>query len=161
MTAALRALEARDRGLLRKMLIAALLWRPKRRLWPTSALLLFPQLAIFYRGWGRAGDTGIVAEEDGKRIGVVWYRFFTDESHGEGYVGSSTPELAVAVVAAARGRGVGRALMEAIHDRARRDGVRFISLSVDPENPARRLYASLGYRELTEREGDDRMLLEL
>ena len=161
MTATFRAVEARDVRFLRKVLVAALLWRPKRRWWPTSALLLFPQLAIFYRGWGRAGDTGIVAEEDGKRIGIVWYRFFTDESHGEGFVNVSTPELVVAVVRDARGRGVGRALMGAIHDRARRDGVRQISLSVDADNPARHLYSALGYRELSERPDDDRMLLEL
>jgi ribosomal protein S18 acetylase RimI-like enzyme len=161
MTATIRALEARDARFLRRMLVAALLWRPKRRSWPTSALLLFPQLAIFYRGWGRPGDTGLVAEEDGKRIGIVWYRFFTGESHGEGFVDTSTPELVIAVVREARGHGVGRALMEAMHDRARRDGVRRISLSVDADNPARRLYSSLGYRELAERDGDDRMLLEL
>jgi len=160
-TPTFRAVEARDVRFLRKMLVAALLWRPKRRWWPTSALLLFPQLAIFYRGWGRAGDTGFVAEEGGRRIGIVWYRFFTDESHGEGFVDTSTPELVIAVVPAARGGGVARKLMEAIHDRARLDGVRQISLSVEAENPARRLYSSFGYRELAERDGDDRMLLEL
>lgn len=143
------------------MLVAALLWRPKRRWWPTSALLLFPQLAIFFRGWGRRGDTGIVAEEDGRRIGIVWYRLFTDEKHGEGFVDASTPELVIAVVPEARGRGVGRALMDAIHERARSDGISRISLSADLENPARRLYSTLGYRELAERDGDDRMLLEL
>jgi hypothetical protein len=84
----LRELEERDLRFLHKMLVAALLWRPKRRWWPTSALLLFPQLAIFFRGWGRPGDTGIVAEEHGERIGIVWYHLFSDESHGEG---SSTP----------------------------------------------------------------------
>jgi GNAT superfamily N-acetyltransferase len=143
------------------MLVAALLWRPKRRWWPTSLLLLFPQLRIFCRGWGRPGDTGLVAEEEGRRVGVVWYRFFIEASHGEGFVDEDTPELVIAVVRDARGRGVGRALLEAIHERARRQGVRRISLSADHENPARRLYGALGYRELAERDGDDRMLLEL
>lgn len=143
------------------MLVAALLWRPKRRWWPTSLLLLFPQMQIFYRGWGRPGDTAFVAEEEGRPIGIVWYRFFTEASHGEGYVDEDTPELVIAVVREARGHGVGRALMTMIHERARSDGVRRMSLSSNLENPARRLAESFGYRELAEREGDDRMLVEL
>jgi ribosomal protein S18 acetylase RimI-like enzyme len=143
------------------MLVVALLWRPKRRRWPTSALLLLPQLRIFFRGWGRPGDTGIVAEEDRRRIGIVWCRLFTEDSHGEGFVDPETPELVIAVVPEARGRGVGRALMEAMHERARSDGLRRVSLSVDAVNPAKRLYEALGYRDLAERDGDDRMLLEL
>jgi len=143
------------------MLVAALLWRPKRRWWPTSLLLLFPQLRIFCRGWGRPGDTGFVAEEEGRPVGIAWYRFFTENSHGEGYVDEETPELVIAVVRDARGHGVGRALMIAIHERARREGVARISLSSDVENPARRFAESFGYRELHESRDDDRMLLEL
>jgi len=53
----------------------------------------------------------------------VSYRFFTDEEHGEGYVDEAAPELAIAVVDGHRGRGVGKLLVEAIHARARADGV--------------------------------------
>ena len=74
---------------------------------------------------------------------------------------SITPELAIAVVDGHRGRGVGTALLAAVHARARADGIDRISLSVDHDNPARRLYERLGYVALAEREDDDRMVLEL
>ena len=53
-------------------------------------------------------------------------------------------EVALAIVDGHRGRGIGRALMEAIHERAREEGARRISLGVDPENPAKRLYLRPG-----------------
>ena len=143
------------------MLVAAALWRPKRRWWPTSLLLLLPQLNIFCRGWGRAGDVGFVAEDGGRPIGVVWYRLFTEGSHGEGYVDEETPEVVIAVERDARGGGVGRALMAAIHDKARQEGIRRMSISSHLDNPARRLAESFGYRELRERPDDDRMVVEL
>jgi GNAT superfamily N-acetyltransferase len=102
-----------------------------------------------------------VAEEDGAACGLAWYRFFTEAEHGEGFVDEATPEVAVAVVDGMRGRGVGGALMRAIHERAREQGVERISLSVDPDNPAKRLYVRLGYADLEPDDANGRMLLEL
>ena len=51
--------------------------------------------------------------------------------------------------------------MEAIHARARADGIGRISLSVDHDNPARHLYERLGYVALATDEDDERMVLEL
>ena len=157
----IRDLRGDETAFLRDMLFAALDWKQGRRLPPKFVVLRIPQAAIFHRGWGRPGDTALVAEEDGVRLGLAWYRFFTDAEHGEGFVDEATPELAIAVVDGHRGRGVGTALLAAVHARARADGIDRISLSVDHDNPARRLYERLGYVALAEREDDDRMVLEL
>ena len=143
------------------MLWTALAWRPGVELPPREFVLAHPQVVVFHAGWGRAGDLGLVAEDDGEPIGLVWYRFFTEEAHGEGYVDEETPELAIAVRDGHRGRGVGAQLMEAIHARARADGVAQISLSVNLDNPARRLYERLGYVELEPGDEDGRMVLQL
>jgi ribosomal protein S18 acetylase RimI-like enzyme len=157
----IRDLGAGEASFLRDMLYAALDWNPGRWLPPKQLLIRLPQVSIFHKGWGRPGDTALVAEEEGRLLGLVWYRFFTEEEHGEGYVDPETPELAIAVVEGARGRGIGRSLMQAMHDRARADGIRRISLSVDADNPAKRLYSSLGYVEVEPQDELGRMVLEL
>lgn len=157
----IRPLATTDLPFLRQMLYEAALWRPGDEKPPFEWAMDHPDLAIFHEGWGRPGDTGLVAECDGQPAGAVWYRLFTDESHGEGYLDPETPELAIAVVAEHRGRGIGRALLEAIADRARADGLARISLSVNADNPAKRLYASVGYLDLAENDPGERMILRL
>ena len=157
----IRELSRADLPFLRKMLCAALFWRPKWRRLPRRWVLLLPQVAIYHRGWGRPGDTGFVAEENGRPLGAVWYRLFTEEEHGEGYVDPETPELAIAVVPDRRAEGIGRRLMEAIHEQARTNGVRRIALSVNEGNPARRLYLALGYVDYEPGDGLGRMILDL
>ncbi len=55
-------------------------------------------------------------------------------SPGYGFVDEETPELAIAVVPSRRGRGIGEALLDALCERARADGYRALSLSVERDN---------------------------
>ena len=156
----IRDLRQDEQDFLQEMLYAALAWRPNVALPPKEVVLAHPQVAPFHTCWGRDGDTALVAE-NAVLVGLAWFRFFTEEEHGEGFVDESTPEVAVAVVDGYRGRGVGGALLRAIHGRAQEQGVKRISLSVDPDNPARRLYERLGYVDLVPGDEKGRMVLDL
>jgi GNAT superfamily N-acetyltransferase len=157
----IRDLKPDELDFLGEMLYTALDWRPDVELPPRQVVLEHPEVAIYHRGWGRPGDTALVAEENGEPVGAVWYRFFTAAEHGDGYVDDETPELAIAISDEWRGHGIGGTLLEAMHDRARQNGLTRIALSVDLDNPAKRLYERLGYVELEPGDPKGRMILGL
>jgi ribosomal protein S18 acetylase RimI-like enzyme len=105
-----------------------------------------PGIAPYLAGWGRPGDAGVVAEAADAPVGAAWYRLFDEEHPGHGFVDASTPEISIGVEAAWRGRGVGRALLEALLATARAEGHDALSLSVDGRNVAAlALYRSIGF----------------
>lgn len=67
----------------------------------------------------------------------------------EGKAAGGTAEVKRVVVdPAARGRGIGRALMQELETVARREGIRLIQLETGPDSTeALRLYRGCGYRE--------------
>ncbi|QYG92318.1 GNAT family N-acetyltransferase [Iamia sp. SCSIO 61187] len=109
-------------------------------------LLADDHLRRYLDGWGRAGDVGLVAWEDGRRMGASWLRLMTPERPGYGFVDAATPEVSVAVVDGAWGRGLGRSLMLGALDLAAAHGHARVSLSVALTNVrAAGLYLSLGF----------------
>ena len=92
--------------------------------------------ARYIKGWGRPGDTVLIALDDGFPVGAAWYRLFRKGLRGYGFVDDDTPELAIAVVPSRRGRGIGEALLGALCERARSDGYQALSLSVGRDDPA-------------------------
>ena len=161
MDVVLRALRAVESEHVRWALFEAVAWDPERELPPFAVTIEHPELARYHRGWGRTGDLGVVAERGGEVVGVALARLFTEDDHGHGYVDEETPELAVAVAEGARGNGIGARLLDELATVARRAGVPRLSLSVDSENPALRLYERLGYREVARDEDGVRMVLDL
>ena len=157
----LRDLTPDGAAFLGEMLYAAAFWRPDEERPPIDLVLAHPQAARYHVGWGRAGDVGVVAELDGAPVGCAWYRLFTEEDHGDGFIDPATPEVAIAVRDGHRGRGIGRELLTELHARARAEGLARVSLSANLDNPARRLYADLGYVEFTPDDPKERMVHEL
>jgi uridine phosphorylase len=106
-----------------------------------------PRVVRWTDGWGRAGDAGVVAWRDGRRIGAAWCRI-QDEPLAPNE-DAALPEIAIAVVPNERSRGVGERLLAALADKCDQA----LSLTVNAQNPARRLYERLGFAEVR-REGD-------
>jgi ribosomal protein S18 acetylase RimI-like enzyme len=114
-----------------------------------ARLLRDAAVAVYIEGWGRPGDAGVIAEdEDGVPLGAAWYRRFTQAEHGYGFLAPEVPELTVAVAPQNRGRGVGTALLEALVERAEAEGAPALSLSVEDDNPALRLYERLRFERV-------------
>ena len=138
-------------------------WRPGAEPPPADDVLLAEdRLGRYLAGWGRAGDAGLVALDPGEApIGAAWYRLFSREEPGYGFVSESIPELSIGVRAAARRAGVGTALLTALVRLAREEGHAALSLSVEPDNPARSLYERLGFRRIGSEGGAWTMRVEL
>ena len=88
-------------------------------------------------GWGRPGDTALLAIEGGHRIGAGWFRLFRAAAPGYGFVDDATPELTIVVVPSRQGQGIGQLLLAGLIERAQADAYRGLSVSV--EAPRHRL----------------------
>ena len=89
---------------------------------------------------------GVVAEEDGDRIGAAWLRAHVGDEFAAGYLGDPVAQLAMAVVPARRGRGWGRQLLERLLEKADKSGLPEIQLTVGLTNAAAvQLYHSTGF----------------
>jgi ribosomal-protein-alanine N-acetyltransferase len=107
----------------------------------------------FNRGWGEQEfeqlltDRGVIADRAAsgrKTIGFIVSRRAADEAE----------ILSVAVARAWQGRGLARALLDLHLRRLAGLGLRAVFLEVDEANePARRLYARAGFREVGRRPG--------
>lgn len=150
-----------DVEFLRKMLYEAAAWNPD---WPREQVieaLADPVLERFHRDWGRSGDVGVIAELDDEPVGAAWFRLFTQDEPGHGFVDEETPELGIAVVPLHRRKGIGETLLRALISEARQRGFRALSLSVAPHNRSRMMYERTGFRRVGEEGGSWTMLLEL
>jgi len=140
----------------------AVSWNPARELPPYEVVVEHPEPARYHRGWGRRGDVGVAAEFGDEVVGVAFFRLFTAEDHGHGYIDDATPELAIAVRDGLPGNGLG----DAADDRPRRArescGKDEAVPRAETEKPAARLHESLGYREVSRDDTDGiRMVLHL
>lgn len=147
-TPTLRPATQGDGPFLREMLREAASWaRPAgEEPYAIEDLLGIPRIADYVVGWGRAGDGGTIADVDGHPVGACWYRLFTVEHPGYGFLGVEVPGLGFGVRPDQRRGGIGTCLLAETIAMARERGYRALGLSVEEENRvARRLYERAGF----------------
>ena len=115
-------------------------------------------LARYVDRWGRPGDVAVVAAEGPNPVGAAWFRRFTADEPGYGFVDESTPELTIAVVPSRRRHGVGQELLDALLEQARDAGYHGISLSVEHDSAAVAFYERNGFEQVADEHGALTML---
>ena len=113
---------------------------------PPRSIIEQPDLRVYVAGWGKPDDCAVVAEVDGKVIGAAWGRIMDDYGH----VGDETPSIAIALYEEYRGCGIGTKLLDALLQLLRTKGYELVSLSVQKENFAHKMYRKAGFRVVDE-----------
>ncbi len=109
---------------------------------PPRSIIDNEELQVYVKDFGkRPDDRCLVAECDGKVVGAVWTRIMDDYGH----VADDTPSLAMSLYREYRNRGIGTALLERMLELLRNDGYKQVSLSVQKENYAVRMYRKVGF----------------
>lgn len=146
----LRRLVAADEELLRAATHANMNWRGRER-FTYRQIDSQSHFSHYSRFDPERGDFGLVAESDGRPVGVVWCLFLTADHPGYGYIGDGVPELSLCVWSGYRGLGLGQRLLSGALHAAREQGVKRVSLSVESGNTsAVSLYRRVGFRPAPE-----------
>ena len=104
-----------------------------------------PEIRIFYEDFGKPHDLCFVAEIDGELIGAVWTRILAGKVKGFGHIDAETPEFAISLYQAHRGKGIGTELMRRMLRELDARGYKKTSLAVQKDNYAVRMYQRVGF----------------
>lgn len=114
---------------------------------PPKSVVDLPELQEYICGFGgRKDDRAIVAEVNGEVVGAVWVRIINDYGH----IDEDTPSLAMSVYKTYRGQGIGTALLTGLFSVLKVQGYRKVSLSVQKDNYAVKLYEKVGFSVIDE-----------
>jgi ribosomal protein S18 acetylase RimI-like enzyme len=155
----IRSIEITDEPLLWDYLYWALFVPPGHSPFPRD-IVQQSSIRRYVEAWGQPNDVGFVAELDGQPIGAVWLRLLIGLNKGYGYWNDTTPELSMAVVQNHRGQGVGSQLLTRLIEKSF-GKYSAICLSVDENNPAKRLYDRFDFQVVSKNGSSLTMIRQL
>lgn len=116
---------------------------------PPKTIITSPELQVYVERFEESKDDwGLVAEVDGKIVGAVWVRIMNDYGH----IDDETPSLAISLYKEYRGFGIGTAMMKEILALLKSHGYSRVSLSVQKDNYAAKMYLKIGFEIVRENE---------
>ena len=116
---------------------------------PPLKIIKQPELQVYIKGFGeQEGDICFVAECDSKIVGAVWVRIMNDYGH----ISDDFPSLAISLLPEYRGKGIGTALMQSMLKTVREQGHKGVSLSVQKQNYAAKMYQKLGFKTIEDKD---------
>ena len=125
---------------------------------PPKTIICSPELQVYVADFGKKEhDIAFVAEVSQKIIGAVWVRIMNDYGH----IDNTTPSLAMSVFKEYRGLGVGTALLKELISTLKSKGYSRISLSVQKDNYAVKIYQQVGFTILKEVDEEYIMVIAL
>jgi phosphinothricin acetyltransferase len=122
-------------------------WIPTHTITWTETPETFDERAAWLHRQQQRGFPVLVAEDDSEIVGFTTYEPFRGEGKWPGY--SHTAELSIHVRESHWRRGIGRALLSALFDRAQAGGIHVLVAAIDSENEASlRFHSQLGFVEV-------------
>ena len=109
---------------------------------PPKSIINCPELQEYVFEFGkRKDDRALVAEVQGNVVGAIWVRIMNDYGH----IDNDTPSLAMSVFQKYRGQGIGTSLVQQLLSMEKSFGYSKISLSVQKNNYAVKMYKKAGF----------------
>lgn len=114
---------------------------------PPKSVISCTELQVYIANFGNSKhDKALIAEVDGNIVGAIWARIMKDYGH----IDENTPSLAMSVLKAYRGMGIGTLLLTQMLLAEKTAGYAKISLSVQKDNYAVKLYRKAGFTTVKE-----------
>lgn len=156
----IRLIRPEEYPLLKEFLYDAI-YLPEGAAAPPREIINQPELAAYITDFGQPDDLCMVAEAYGNILGAAWTRILAGKVKGYGNVDDHTPEFAISVKKEFRQQGIGSELMQEMIVLLKNRGYEKVSLSVNKDNYAYRMYQKLGFHVLREQDEDYLMVLAL
>lgn len=114
---------------------------------PPRTIINAPELQVYVVDFGtQEHDKAFAADVEGMIAGAAWVRIMNDYGH----IDDNTPSLAISVRREYRGLGIGTILLKELLADLTANGYEKVSLSVQKENYAVKMYEKAGFQVLRE-----------
>ena len=153
----IREMEKDEYPLLKNFLYEAI-YIPEGEKIPDKSIVNLSELQIYYKDFGSfKDDIALAADVKDKVIGAAWVRIMDDYGH----IDNETPSLAMSLFKEYRNLGIGTVLLNELLSELKIRGYLKVSLSVQKDNYAQKMYKKAGFKVIKENEEEYMMLAEL